>query len=225
MAKKSVSRKTTRKGLFDTFENVKGVRQGESLRFRDKNGRLTKFDGRKKLIAEIWLNNKRTNRVLNKTKKGQPVPQKFDARLTKKRQLFLRNAKQGPRKASEPKSKKISIDARFTIADNIEAKVPEMLSDTVKYTKRGNGSYITIELTLKNKSTGENFYEVINAVIKSTKHSNIALDLARLIIHRLYRNEMRASSLKLSPIGRRGDYVRSFQAKFTWDETKSLKDL
>lgn len=225
-AKKPLKKKAPikRRGLFDTFESVPKIRQGESLRFRDTNGRLTKFDGRKKLIAEIWIGNKRTNRVLNRTKKKQPVPQKFASNAMKKRILFSRVSKQGPRKTSEPKSKKFKIDSRFTIADNIEAKCPEIADDTVAYTKRGNGTYATIELTLKT-TYGENFYEVISAALKTTSKQYVFLELARMIIHRLYRNEQRASNKDISPLGRRARYVRSFAVKITWDETKRLQEV
>lgn len=224
MAKKTLKKRPRqRKGLFDKFENVKTVTQNESLRFRDSKGRLVKFDGRKNLIAEVWLGNKRTNRVLNKTKKGQPVPQKFASNAMKKRIHFLEHVKKGPRVATEPKSKNISIDSRFTIVDNVDAKLPEIVNDTLIFSKRGNGSYVTVELTLK--KSGENIHEVITAVIKSTKKDYISLELARLIVHRLYRNEQRASNMKISPMGNRAAYVRSFKARFTWDETKRLKEL
>lgn len=221
--KKTLKTQGSKKGLFDKFENVKSVRQKESLRFRDTKGRMVKFDARKKLVAEIWLDGKKTNRVLNRTHKGRPIPEKLPSRLTKKRLLFLRNAKQGPRLASIPVSKSISIDSRFTITDNIEAKCPEILDDTIKYTRRGNGSYVTIEITLK--KDGESIYEVVNWVLKGHSRSYLSLELARAIIYRLYRNEQRASNMKLSPLGKRGIYVRSFKVRFTWDETKSLKTL
>lgn len=211
------------KPLFDTLVRVKKVRQGESLRFRLPSGKLTKFDGRKKLVAEIWLGNKKTNRVLNPTKKGKPIPQKFDARVTKKRQMFLRNAKSGPRISAEIKEIKITLDARFTIEDNIEAKCPEMINDIVTYSRRGNGGYVTVELTLKTEF-GEVFYETITAVIRGGR-ALIILELARMIIARFYRHEMRMSNMKISPLGNRGRYVRGAKARFTWTETKRLQDL
>lgn len=222
MAKKTLKNKRPRKGLFDTFESVKNIKQGETLRFRDSNGRLTKFDGRKKLIAEIWLGNKRTNRVLNKTKKKQPVPAKFSSKQIKKKQLAAKVARQGPRVSAEIKSKTFKIDARFTIADNIEAKCPEVGIDTVIFSKRGNGSYIRITLKLKDENA-EFFYEYIAMVSREYTRQKVFDEIARVIIGRLYSNKMRASSIKMSTqLGDRGRYVRSIETTISWEETKRL---
>lgn len=222
MAKKLLKQKKPRRGLFDTFEHVKNVKKGETLRFRDTNGRLTKFDGRKKLIAEIWLGNKRTNRVLNKTSRKQPVAKKFPTKFIKKTQLASKVAKQGPRVAAELNSKRFTIDAHQTIAANIEAKCPEVGNDTVKFSKRGNGAYITIALTLKDEN-GELFYESIQMVSREFNRQKVYDEIARVIIGRLYSNEMRASSIKMSThMGRRGRYVRSIKTFITWTETKKL---
>ncbi len=223
--------------LFEKFERVEKVRQGESLRFRDARGRLTKFDGRKKLTAEIWRvstgkNSKgkkvtiarRTNKVLNKTKSGKPILQKFTAKKTKKQLLFLQNARQGPRHSSEVKNKRVTFDARHTIEDNVEAKLPEMVNDIVKYSRRGNGGYVTIEFTVMDPETNEEKFEVINLVLKGTR-GYIIYTIAAAIIARLYANLKRMSSIKDSPIGKRGTYVRSISPRFTWMETKRLQNL
>ena len=222
MAKKTLKKPRPRRGLFDSFESVKNVKRGESLRFRDINGRLTKFDGRKKLIAEIWIGNKRTNRVLNKTSRKQPTAQKFPSRFIKKTQLASKVAKQGPRISSEIKSKSFKIDAHFTIADNIESKCPEVGNDTVKFSKRKNGAVIRITLKLKDEN-GENFYETINMVSREFNRQKVYDEIARVTIGRLYANEMRASSIKMSTqMGRRGRYVRSIETVISWEETKRL---
>ena len=222
MAKKTLKKTRPRRGLFDTFESVKNIKQGESVRFRDLNGRLVKFDGRKKLIAEIWIGNKRTNRTLNKTKKKQPVPQKLPKKLIKKKQLAAKVARQGPRISSEVKQKTFKIDAHFTIADNIEAKCPEVGNDTVKFSKRKNGAVIRVQLNLKDEN-GESFFESINLVSKEFNRQKVYDEIARSIIGRLYSNKMRASSIKMSThMGDRGRYVRSIETVISWEETKRL---
>lgn len=222
--------------IFDKFKYVKKVRQGESLRFRTPDGRLTKFDGRKKLIAEIWVTStvtkgrkkksisRRTDKVLNKTRKGRPVPEKFSPKLTKKRLLFLQHAKKGPRHAAEVKSKRITIDARHTIEDNLEIKIPEMAQDIQKWSRRGNGGYVTIEFQLRENETNLLKVEVINIVLKGNKNYVIK-SVAAAIIARLYANLKRMSNISDSPLGKRGNYARSIKPRFTWTETKRLQDL
>lgn len=207
--------------LFDTFKHVSKVRSGEVLRFRDERGRLTKFDGRKKLVAEIWRD-RRTDKVLNRTKKGKPIPQKFDARVMRKRQLFLKTSRQGPRKSAVIKEKRILIDARLSIEDNIDAKMGDMLTDVVTYSRRGNGAIITVDFEIP--TDGGDVHESINFGTKGAR-GMVVHDLAAIIISRMYRHARRMSNLKISPLGKRGKYVRSISPRFTWTETKRLKDL
>ena len=223
MAKKTLKKpRRDRNGDLIQYESVRNVKKGESLKFRDSKGRLVKFDGRKKLIAEIWMGNKRTNRTLNKTSKKQPVPKKFPTKFIKKTLLSSKVARQGPKASSVINEKRFTIDARQTIAINIEAKCPEVGNDTVKYTRRGNGAYITISLTLKDEN-GETFYEGIQMVSKEFNRQKVYDEIARVIIGRLYSNAMRASSIKMSThMGRRGRYVRSIKTFITWSETKAL---
>lgn len=216
MAKKS-------QALFDTFRHVKSVRQGETLRFRSPNGKITKFDGRKKLIAEIWFHGKKTDRVLNKTKNKKPVPQKFPARQMKKRVHFLRAYKAGRRIKSEPQSMRVNIDSRYTIIDNVEAKCGRMLDDVITYSKRGNGAFLTTEFKVTDED-GEELFETINMVVRG-RRGFISLEIARNIIARMYKHKKRMSSIQKSPLGRRAKYVRSLPIKFTWDETKRLQDM
>lgn len=198
----------------------KTISSTEFLKFRDKNGRLTKFDARKKLIAEIYnKDGQKTGRVLNRTVKGKPVPQKFESRKMKARLLSIKAERSGVRRTSIEKTLKIKLDARFSITDNILAKADNMLSDVVKFTRRGNAAIIVIEFK-SNES-----YITIQTVERSTNKETIALNLARLIIHRLYRNEERMSGIKKSPMGDRAHYVRSKEIKFTWFETKRIKTI
>lgn len=198
----------------------KTISSTESLRFRDKNGRLTKFDARKKLIAEIYnREGQKTGRVLNKTIKGKPVPQKFESRKMKARLLSIKAERAGFRREVGPKELRIKLDARFTITDNILAKADKMLSDVVKFTRRGNAAIIIIEFKANDS------FITIQTVERSTNKELIALNLARLIIHRLYRNEERMSGIKKSPMKDRAHYVRSKEIKFSWFETKRIKTI
>lgn len=220
--------------MFDKFKYVKKVRSGETLRFRTPNGKLAKFDGRKKLIAEIWITStvkkgkktktisRRTDKVLNKTRKGQPIPEKFNSKTTKKRLLFLKNEKSGPRISAEVFFQTITIDARHTIEDNIEMKLPKMINDILTYSRRGNGAVVTIEFQL---STDDgNRFEVIRLVLKGNK-GYIIKTIAAAIIARLYSNARRMSNISDSPIKKRGKYVRSIKPRFSWTETKRLQDV
>ena len=231
--KKGKTTLKSRQEDFDKFIHVKGVREGETLKFRDQRGRLTKIDGRKMLVAEIWFHGRRTPRTLNRTKKGEAIFQKFDGRLMRKRILFLQNAKKGLPQSTEVKSKRLKINSHYTIVDNLEAKIPELAADTVTYSRRGNGSFIEMDIQLKREyedaegqKAYDNFVESVNLVLKSQNRGYIFLELAREIIHRLYKNNLRASGIRLSTkMGKRGKYVRSFEIGFRWQETKSLKDM
>lgn len=217
--------------MFDKVQRVQKVRSGETLRFRDSKGRLTKFDARKKLVAEIWRVDRagkktiarKTDKVLNKTKSGRPVPQKFSASKTKKQILFLKNEKQGPRLSAVVKNKRITIDARFTIEDNIEARIPEMIDDIVKFSKRGNGGYMTAEFMVQDED-GEEIFEVVNLVLKGSR-AYIIFSIAQAIIARLYKNKNRMSNIKKSPLKKRARYLRSLSIRFQWTETKQLKEV
>lgn len=206
--------------LFDKVVHVKSVIKGESLRFRDVKGRAAKYDGRKKLVAEIWLGNKKTNRVLNNTKHGKAVPQKFYNRYINKQLLLIKSRNAGPRANATPKQLRILIDAHYTIEDNLEAKADVLLTDITKFSKRGNGAHIVMEFPLNTEEGTQ--YQVIQTVIKSSTKQYAIRELAALIISRLYRNKLRMSNLKISPLGTRGAYVRSIKITFTWYETKPL---
>lgn len=190
------------------------LKEGETLRFRDKRNKFAKFDARKNLVAEIWYAGRKTNRTLNKISKGKAVPQKFPAKAMKKRFLTIKARKSGIDQDSEVKSLTIKINAHYTIADNIEAKADSMLSDIVKYTKQGRATLLNIEFQL----WGE--YHSIDTVHKGTNKGNLALDIARYIIARLYANEARMSGIKISDIGDRADYVRTLEVRFTWNASK-----
>lgn len=225
MAKKKLSQFKRHVGKH-TF--TKTISSTESLRFKTPQGKFTKFDGRKKLIIEVYnKENKKTGRVLNRVKKGLPVPQKFNPRIIKKKQLFAKVAKQGPRQAATLNEKEINIDAHYTIMDNIEAKLPEMIKDIMKFTKRKNAAQVQIDFILKEvlRKNGEVLrYEnvTINDVIKSQSPTYISLELARDIIGRMYRNERRMSNIKKSSRPKH-EYTRSIKAKFTWYETKRIE--
>jgi len=221
--KKLKPRKKRSEPLFTEFVHTKKVRSRESLRFRDKNGRLTKFDARKKLIVEIWLGNKKTNRVLNETKKKKPILQRFNKRSIRRKQLFLENEKKGHRKSSEIKQKSIIIDAHMTIMDNLESKIPELLDDCIEYTKRGNACIVNITIHTTNNEKRYLTFDV-RSIIKETSPLKAALELARNMIHQLYINEVRLSGIdKTQNI--RAKYRRSIKVDFAWYESYALKDM
>lgn len=213
----------------DKLRSTSKVVRGESIRFRDSKGKLTKFNHRKKLIAEIWRTDKagkksitkKTNRVLNQVKGGRPIPQKFKARTVKRKKLFLKNAKQGPRHSAVEKKISTKFDARLSIEDNIENKCDPMLSDIAKFTKRKNAALITTEFNFYSPEIGETKYEVVRLIIKGSKQTSIK-EIAASIIARLYRNKLRMSNIKISPMGKRAQYVRSIPISFRWVESKRL---
>ena len=223
------------KSLFDTFKRAKKVVAGESIRFRDASGKLTKFDGRKKLVAEIWKVDKvkrkgktvtisrRTNRVLNKVKKGKPIPEKINAKFIKKKKAFLEFSRKGLKSSSEIKNARILVNAHFTIEDNLEMKIPQMINDIVKWSKKGNGAYATIEFSLDTENG--KIYEVIRLVVKGTRGDVVRM-LASAMIAKIYSYKYRMSSIADSwQMGDRGKYLRSLQVKFSWTETRRLSDM
>ena len=172
------------------------------------------------MIAEIYIGGKKSRhptRTLNKISKNKPVPQKFNAPKMRKRLLFQKATRKGIRQKAIVKDITIKIDARVTIADNIENKADSMLSDIVKISRRGNAAFVTIEFQL------DDGYHSINTVVVKLNKGAIALDLARAIIARLYKNKKRMSNIKKSPMGKRAKYVRSLEIKFSYQESKSLK--
>lgn len=213
----------------DKLRSTSKVVRGESIRFRDLSGKLTKFNHRKKLIAEIWRTDKagkksvtkKTNRVLNQVKGDRPIPQKFAARTIKRKKLFLKNIKKGPRQSAIEKKISTKFDARLSLEDNTENKCGEMLSDIVKFTKRKNAAIITIEFNFESPQILEIKYEVIRLIIKGSKQTSIK-EIAASIIARLYRNKLRMSNIKISPMGKRAEYVRSIPISFRWVESKRL---
>ena len=200
----------------------KTISSTESLRFRDKNGRLTKFDARKKLIAEIYnRDGQKTGRVLNKTRKGKPILQKFESRKMRARLLAIAAERAGFKEDQEQKSIIMKMNVHHTITDNITAKCDDMLSDIAKFTRHGNAGIIVIEFKLEN---GDNI--TIQTVERSTNKENIALNLARLIINRLYKNSERMSGIKKTKFKGDGSiYVKKKHIKFTWFETKRIKTI
>lgn len=225
MAKKKLSQFKRHVGKHTYTKTISST---ESLRFKTPNGKFTKFDGRKKLIIEVYnKENKKTGRVLNRVKKGLPVPQKFNARIIKKKILRSKVAKQGPRQAATINSKEINIDAHYTIIDNIEAKCPEMIKDIIDFTKRKNAAQVQIDFYLKEISKKDNTVLkseniTINSVIRSQSPTYISLELASDIIGRMYRNERRMSNIKKSSRPKHA-YTRSIKTKFTWSETKRVE--
>lgn len=203
------------------FKTVKTLIEGESIRFKDSRGKFTKFDARKKLVAEIYIGGKKSRyptRTLNKISKNKPVPQKFDSKRMKKRLLFQKVTRKGRKQIAEVKDLTVKIDARLPIFENLEIKADSMLKDMSRATKRGNATFVTIEFEIVDEG-----YHAINMVIALSNKGAIALDLARAIIARLYRNKKRMSNIQISPIGRRGKYVRSLTVKFSYQESKRLK--
>ena len=203
-----------RKKDLTRLKRISILKPGETLRFRDSRNKFAKFDARKKLIAEIWFAGRKTNRTLNKISKNKPVPQKFPAAKMKKRQFSIKAEKRGQDQKSEVKSLTIKLNAHHTIADNIEVKADKLLSDIVKNTKQRKATFLTIEFQL----WGE--YHSIEVVIRGSNKGNLAMEIARYIIARLYRNEARMSGIKDSDLGDRADYVRTLEVKFTWNASK-----
>lgn len=213
--------------------------------FRDSSGKLTKFDARKKLISEIWRIDtktyttksgkvrkksirRKTDKTLNRVTRGKISPQKFNSKDIRKKRKFLRSQKVEMKRVAVIKRKKILIDARYTIEDNLIAKMSDMISDIAKYSRRGNGAIVIIDFSFPEYETGETIYQSIRIVIKGSKKT-IPLEVARYIIARLYANQKRMSSLKDSEhgggIGKRGEYLRSIRASFQWYETKRITEL
>ena len=213
----------------DKLRSTSKVVRGETIRFRDSKGRLTKFNHRKKLIAEIWRTDKagkksitkKTNRVLNQVKGERPIPQKFAARTIKRKKLFLKNAKKGPRVSATEKYLRTKFDARMSLEDNTEMKCGEILTDIVKFTKRKSAAIITIEFNFISPDINEIKYEVIRLIIKGSKQTAIQ-EIAASIIARLYKNKLRMSNIKISPMGKRAQYVRTIPISFRWVESKRL---
>ena len=204
--------------MFTDSVHVNNVRSKESLRFRDKSGRYVKFDGRKKLVAELWQYGKKTNRVLNKTKKKKPVPQKFEPRLIKRRLLFLEQSRRGVRKAAKVSTQQIKIDARFSIVDNLIAKDKNMASDCINFTRKGNAMYVSMEWRATNEE-GQIVTLTSDGYFKFLSKAPFYLEIARYIIWRMYRNMNRMSNIKKSPLGKRARYVRAISVRFNWSET------
>lgn len=213
----------------DKLRSTSKVVRGESIRFRDTSGRLVKFNHRKKLVAEIWRTDKagkksitkKTNRVLNQVKGDRAIPQKFAARTIKRKKLFLKNIKQGPRQSAVEKKISTKFDARLSLEDNTENKCGEMLTDIVKFTKRKNAAIITVEFNFYSPEILETKYEVVRLIMKGSKQTAIK-EIAAALIARLYRNKLRMSNIKISPMGKRAEYVRSIPISFRWVESKRL---
>lgn len=205
-----------RKKDLTRLKRISILKPGESLRFRDSRNKFAKFDARKKLVAEIWYAGRKTNRTLNKISKNKPVPQKFPARQMKKRRLSIKAEKIGQDQKSEVKELSIKLNAHHTIADNVEAKADRLLSDIVKNTKNRRATFLTIEFELFNE------YHSIDVVIRGSNKGNLALEIARYIIARLYRNEARMSGIKKSDLGNRAKYVRTLEVKFTWNASNKF---
>lgn len=188
--------------------------EGESLRFRDKKGRLTKFDARKKLTSEIWFQGKKTGRTLNKISRKEIVPQKFEPRSMKKRLQYVKTRSKGPLQSGPVKNLTIKINANNTIADNIESKADSMLTDIVKNTKERHSTFLDIDFEVFG------VHESINTIQKGTNKSVLAMEIARYIIARLYSNKARMSNIKKSDIGDRAKYVRTLTVSFSWQKSK-----
>lgn len=211
------------------FKSVKTLRPDEYILFRDTRGRLTKFDGRKKLLAEVWKAGRKTDLYyLNSISisKG-PMPRKFDK---KKTENFIRFHEYSRQRQTAPPKKinqlEIKLNAHFTIQDNLLAKADDLLSFIVKRARKSISTYV--EITIKFKTTeGFTRYEVIESIIRESTKDNAAMAIARMVIARLYSNELRMSSLKDSSsnggIGERGKYLRSAVLQFQWYEIKRAK--
>lgn len=202
------------KSLNLPLKRVYKLVDGESLRFRDKNGRLTKFDARKKLTSEIWYQGRKTGRTLNKISKKKIVPQKFEARSMKKRLQYVKTRSKGQLQSAPVKNLTIKINANYLIADNIESKADSMLIDIVKNTRLRHATFLDIDFEIFG------VHESINTVQSGTNKSILAMDIARYIIARLYSNKARMSNIKKSDIGDRAKYVRTLEVNFSWRKSK-----
>lgn len=210
-----------RKKDLTRLKRISVLRDGESIRFRDARNKFAKFDGRKKLVAEIWYAGHKTNRTLNKISRGKPVPQRFPSKQVKKRLLTISAKKVGIDKKSEVKSLTIKIDAHHTIADNVEAKADRLLSDIVKNTHNRKATFVTIEFSLFNIEKLQNEEHSIDLVMRGTNKGNLAMEIARYFIRRLYDNKARMSGIS-SDAYDRTDYVRTIKVRFTWNASNKF---
>lgn len=210
------------------FERVTTVRAGESLRFKTPDGKYTKFDARKNLIIEIWQGKTKKNQTLNKvTRSGDLIPQKFNAKNIKKKQVFLAGKRAGVKLTSDTKSFKVRINRNMTIADNLAAKVPE-LSDLIRnYSLKGNPSTLTLSFSINYKREGAEKPEQINEagefLTRETSKQVIENEIAQWAAYRLYRNALRASTLKQgSGSGAGCDMINSFTLNISVTEMNKI---
>jgi len=194
---------------------VKDIGRGDRLVFRTVNGKLSKPDARKKLIAEIWRGKQRTTFTLNATRKGKPVPQKF-TRKTLNNYLNLQKARNTEIIRVKPLTESINIDVRFTIADNIEFKAINTLNRIIYNTKRSLRSYVSLNVeTVKtiNDVKVRTFLSPTPRIIYTLNKSQAALELARGIIYEMYRNGLRASGIKKTP-AKQTEYTKKIKVTF-----------
>lgn len=209
-----------------SVQKIKTIRGREFLRFKDSRGRFTKFDGRKKLIAEVWITDTYTDRktgkvtkrkrktqyYLNSISKKKPVPEKFSKKRISKMQRRAKAEVLIPIESTQQELK-IMIDARYSIQDNLILKADTMLEFIQKNSRANEGVSLTCDFDYKIPFQDRRRYESFNLLIKGKKDFT-SLEIAQNMIYRMYREKLRMSSIKDSPLGDRADYVRYVKAKF-----------